>query len=253
LLRKNNIDVVSAPLSAYEVKKHTQSAPYFSANGIKLHTLSQIPESYVHIKYFDLAAQEYEMATHLFKEPIVEATFREIRPFIRDHSFILDCGCGPGYEAISLSEWVPKGEVVAVDLSYEMIRLAYRNAKYHFAKNMAFYQADVHNLPKEFTGRFDIIYCQLSCSYFHSLPVAARNLYNVLDDDGIVFLIEPEPTIMNRISIPFAKAANPFFKQLYKTEDLKSIFISEGFGHFSWKEILPGIGIGIISKFDYAK
>ena len=226
--------------------KHT--SPHLSQKGIRLHLLKDVPPSYFRVKYFDYAAAEYEMATHSFKKNIVSLAFNELIPFIHENNRIMDCGCGPGYEAIALSMKVPAGEVVAVDLSAEMITVACRNAKYNRVKNMCFYQANVHDLPTVLYNRFDIIFCQLNCSYFEDMRQAAQNFYRALDEQGIVFIVEPFPTIANSSAISASKAANPYFERLYAPEDLHAYFAEAGFTGFYWKEILPGIGVNIISK-----
>ena len=67
------------------------SKKHFSAKGIKLNLLKELPQNYERVKYFDLAAGEYEMATHKFKEHIVQETFRLLDPFLSTHCRILEC------------------------------------------------------------------------------------------------------------------------------------------------------------------
>lgn len=220
----------------------------FSKNGIELHMLSAKPGNYDSVKYFDYAAGEYEMATHKFKEHIVQQSFTLLEPFLQPNCTILDCACGTGYEAIALANKVPLGEVVAIDFSEQMIQMACRNAKEHDIKNMRFYQADVAAIPEELLGRFDIVHCQLSCSYFQNMHTVAGNLRSLLRQNGFVWLVEPNADLYNGLSIRATKAANPSFEQLYTKEDLRDIFLDAGFSDFYWKEILPGIGVSIIKK-----
>lgn len=221
---------------------------YFSKNGIVLNSIKELPDNYVRVKYFDYAACEYEMATHEFKKYIVKETFEIIAKYITKDCAILDCACGPGYESILLTSHVPDGEVVALDLSSEMITLAYENAKNKGITNISFFQADIQKLPEPLHDAFDIIFCQLSCSYFENMEIVADSFYSALKDHGIVFLVEPYPNITNKASIGAVKAANPYFDRLYSPEDFKSFFIAAGFNEYFWKEILPAIGLSIIIK-----
>lgn len=210
--------------------------------------MEKIPDDYEKVKYFDYCAEEYEMATHEYKSYIFKKSFEILKKYLSPNIRLLDCACGPGYEAITIAKSVPQDEVVCVDLSQEMITLAYNNAKEHHMTNMTFFQADVQNLPSELFGKFDIVHCQLSCSYFTNLDLFAKNVYMALGKKGFIFLIEPFPNFYNSYSIHYAKAANPFFLRLYTSNELKDTFLRIGFSDFYWKEILPGIGLSIISK-----
>lgn len=224
------------------------SGAHFSKNGIILNSMKELPENYVRVKYFDYAAREYEMATHEFKKYIIKEAFEIIGNYVTKDCAILDCACGPGYESILLTSLVPDGEVVALDFSTEMIRLAYENAKDNWLTNISFFQADIQKLPDPLHDVFDIVFCQLSCSFFEEMERVANSFYSALLDYGIVFLIEPYPNIPNSASTKSAKAANPYFERLYSLEEFKSIFIAAGFNEYFWKEILPGIGMSIIIK-----
>ncbi len=220
----------------------------FSERGIELELLDVTPDDYREVVLWDMIAPEYEMATHRFKMPVTQQAFQLIQPFISENARVLDCACGSGYEAIALSMIAKNGEVIACDLSREMIRMANRNAKQNEVKNMAFYQADARNLPQRFYNRFDVIFCQLSIGYFGSLAVIAEQFSGVLKENGHVFLIDAYPNLVNGLSIDGHKAANPQFERLYDHREIKEIFSVAGFNGFYWKEILPGIGVSMITK-----
>lgn len=224
------------------------SGAYFSTNGIAINLIKELPNNYDRVKYFDYAAGEYEMATHEFKKYILKEAFDIIEKYVTKDCAILDCACGPGYESILLSSYVPEGEVIALDFSTEMITLAYENAKNTGIKNISFFQADIQKLPESLHAVFDIIFCHLSCSYFENMDIVVNSFYSALNDNGIVFLVEPYPNITNKSSINSVKAANPYFTRLYAPEDFERIFMAAKFNEYFWKEILPGIGLSIITK-----
>jgi ubiquinone/menaquinone biosynthesis C-methylase UbiE len=162
---------------------------------------------------------------------------------------IADIGCGPGYETIALSKLVSQKEVCAIDLSTEMIRLAFRNATEQVISNVCFFQADIENeLPTKLYGNFDAIFCQFSFSYFSKHAQVANNFFRLLREKGLVFLIEPDDDVMNRISFLTAKAAVPHLNDYYSRDMFSNLFLSAGFSAFYWQELLPGIGLSIISK-----
>lgn len=219
-----------------------------TANGIVLDLLDQNPEGYERMRWFDMSAEEYEMAAHPFKAPILQEVFKLITPLIHTNARVLECACGPGYEVIRLARMVSSGEVIATDLSEEMIRLACRNAKHERIKNVGFYQRDVLDIDDAWKGAFDIVFCQLSIGYFENTPEMAKTHFNALDDKGMAILIEPNANLTNGMSIDLHKAANPAFRRLYDYSELKEIYLEAGFESFYWKEILPGIGVSIIGK-----
>jgi ubiquinone/menaquinone biosynthesis C-methylase UbiE len=211
--------------------------------------LSRLPDDYSKVSHFDIIAPEYESSVAAFKKPIFEAAYSVIAQLIPKHARIADIGCGPGYETIALSKLVPEKEVCAIDLSTEMIRLAFRNATEQVISNACFYQADIEKeLPKHLYGRMDAIFCQLSFSYFSQHSIIANNFYRLLDERGLVLLIEPDDNVLNRMSLLTAKAAVPHLNDYYSRDKLSQLFQSARFKAFYWQELLPGIGLSIISK-----
>ncbi|MDD2770466.1 MAG: methyltransferase domain-containing protein [Methylococcus sp.] len=66
---------------------------------------------------------------------------------------VLDIGCGDGHITAAIADYVPKGRVVGVDLSPDMIGHA---QAHHHRPNLSFQQADAQSLPfdSEFTAVF---------------------------------------------------------------------------------------------------
>ena len=98
------------------------------------------------------------------------------RPGCRPDARLLDAGCGSGRE-LARSRLVPDGEVVGIDLAAGMVTAAHRAARAHGLDNTAFFQADVGDLPAEFTGAFDLVY---SCLAHHHYPDPAAATSEVL-------------------------------------------------------------------------
>jgi ubiquinone/menaquinone biosynthesis C-methylase UbiE len=234
----------TAPASLQESSSH----PIFSKNGIQLHLLSSIPADYQKIKYFDAVAEEYQMAADSFKKPLLQLLLPIIKKYIAPSSRIADIGCGPGYEAIELSKMAYKNEVVCVDLSAEMIRLAYRNAKEKTISNISFHQFDAEVMPSLFYNKFDGIFCQFSFIYFQNPTKVADNFFQLLKNGGIVFLVHPDKSVANQLSFQSAKAAMPSLVSYYNKEDINAIFSQAGFVGYYWRELVPGIGLSIIQK-----
>jgi len=116
--------------------------------------------------FFDACALRGDMADFAPEDlPKLEALLRlwDIRPGAR----VLEVGCGAGRLTARVAEAVgPTGEVVAMDLSGEMIRLA---AQRGLPENVHFVQGDVRQAPRP-DGWFDCVLC--FCVLPHLQPLA---------------------------------------------------------------------------------
>jgi trans-aconitate 2-methyltransferase len=95
---------------------------------------------------------------------------------------ILDVGCGNGKTTTEIAVRVPKGNVVGVDASAEMINFAmvHRDAALH--SNLQFAVADARHLP--FEEEFDLV---VSFNALHWIPEQAQALQSIrsaLKPDG---------------------------------------------------------------------
>lgn len=95
---------------------------------------------------------------------------------------VLDAGCGTGKLTRILLENLPRGQVVALDLSTNMLRHAQANLRQEFCGHILFVVADLSALP--FSAAFDGI---LSTASFHWVLDHDRlfaNLYAALRSGG---------------------------------------------------------------------
>ena len=72
---------------------------------------------------------------------------------LRGDERVLDAGCGTGKLTRVLLENLPRGQVVAVDLSTNMVRHSQGNLRPEFGNRIAFVAADLAALP--FSCAFD--------------------------------------------------------------------------------------------------
>lgn len=107
---------------------------------------------------------------------------KRIIPFIKEHiemeKKILDVGCGDGYGSYKLDE--AGYEVIAVDISSEMIALAKENRK---QQDISFVQADVITLPFA-DGHFDAVLSINVLEWTENPLVALKELQRVLTTNG---------------------------------------------------------------------
>ena len=98
---------------------------------------------------------------------------------------LLEPGCGTGLITGYIARQVPRGTVVAVDLSPEMLRYA-KGAG--LPKNVSFHLGDVHRFPFNdcfFTG----VICFNCFPHFEDQPQVLKEFYRVLVPGGRLFII----------------------------------------------------------------
>ncbi|HYL15185.1 MAG TPA: class I SAM-dependent methyltransferase [Terriglobales bacterium] len=100
----------------------------------------------------------------------------------RGDELVLDAGCGTGKLTAEVLAKLPRGRVVAVDLSENMLRAASEQLTAKFGERIVFVAADLQDLP--FNQCFDGIF---STAAFHWVPDhdrLFRNLYQSLKPGG---------------------------------------------------------------------
>ncbi|MBV9479901.1 MAG: class I SAM-dependent methyltransferase [Acidobacteria bacterium] len=101
---------------------------------------------------------------------------------LRGDEVLLDGGCGTGKLTGELLTLLPRGRLVAVDLSENMLRKARENVEFRFPARITFVVADLAHLP--FVQAFDGIF---STAAFHWIPDhdrLFRSLYRTLRPGG---------------------------------------------------------------------
>jgi ubiquinone/menaquinone biosynthesis C-methylase UbiE len=232
----------------FPVLKTKKVKTIFDSEKLGLHLLPTLPPSYHWVKYFDIDAPEYDMATGAFRKAIFIEVCKTIRPLIGPNSVLLEACCGTGTEAIHLSEMAVHGKVIAVDLSVEMINLAFQKAKLAQTRNVVFYQQDLLQLPSRWKNQFHVSYCQLSLSYLSSWQHALEQIFEATMTGGIFISVEANDNWYNQAAAPLVKASNPAFQQQIEESKLRAALIKTGFSSLFQKEILPGINLIMASK-----
>lgn len=78
------------------------------------------------------------------------------------HERVVDAGCGSGRLTAALVERLPRGHVVALDRSFNMLLVARTNLRPAFGRRVSFVQASLPDLP--LAGRADVVF---STATFH--------------------------------------------------------------------------------------
>ena len=98
---------------------------------------------------------------------------------------ILDVGCGPGTISTGLARAVPQGEVIAIDVSDDVLSVAREHAAEIGVKNIRFESESIYDLPYE-TGSFDVVYAHQVLQHLARPVAALREALRVLKPGGMI-------------------------------------------------------------------
>jgi ubiquinone/menaquinone biosynthesis C-methylase UbiE len=128
------------------------------------------------------AGERYRAQSAAIGSQVTKAIVNEARivPGLR----VLDIACGSGEPAISIASLLQdSGEVVGIDISPQPLQVARERARRRGLGNIAFLQADVHQLPFP-DGSFDRAVSRFGVMFFSDLPRALCELHRVLKPGG---------------------------------------------------------------------
>jgi ubiquinone/menaquinone biosynthesis C-methylase UbiE len=136
---------------------------------------------------------------------------------------VLDVGTGPGTLPRLLAEIAPNVRVIGIDIERVLLQDARKAVLRNPARDrISFVLADAHALPFR-EGSFEMVASVASLHLLHDRPKAITELYRVLKQDGIAFML-----VGGRQVYPGKMWLLHFFTSRSATY-LKSIFQTAGF------------------------
>jgi ubiquinone/menaquinone biosynthesis C-methylase UbiE len=100
---------------------------------------------------------------------------------------VLDVATGGGHTAIALAKYVK--QVVAIDITPEMLAEAEEASRQQNADNIEFLLEDVHNLHIS-DCRFDIVVSRFAAHHFSDIKKALREMCRVLKPGGKFYILD---------------------------------------------------------------
>lgn len=98
------------------------------------------------------------------------------------HERVLDVGCGTGRLTEKLIERLPRGEVVAIDLSFNMLQTAREYLRPRFGTRVRFAQGDAAALP--IAGRADAVFSTATFHWVLDHPMLFKSLHAAIKPGG---------------------------------------------------------------------
>jgi ubiquinone/menaquinone biosynthesis C-methylase UbiE len=200
------------------------------------------------VEDFDRLAELYELCVRPFSTPIFDEALTVMRTYLAPDARVLDAGCGPGRELRTVARLVPDGEVVGIDLAAGMVKVAHTAARARALDNCAFVQADVGDLPRTFTGAFDLVYSCLAHHHYPDPPAAAAGVLRCLRPGGVYCVVDPGPAWFNALSSPLGRFADPGWIGFKTPHEFRALLRRAGFARVCWVPLLPGFGMAVGQK-----
>ncbi len=172
-------------------------------------------------------ASSYEKATRMVIDTYYRRIAQEIVSGI-NKGIILDLGTGPGYLPIEMAKLAPSIQIIGIDLSRKLIRMALKNAsEAGLSERLTFLRGNSAGLRFE-NACFDMV---TSTGMLHSLkdPVKVlREIYRVLKEGKEAWIYDPSE-VESQIDIQKWKTSltyrDKFFLRVFKLFKLQSASI----------------------------
>lgn len=146
---------------------------------------------------YEAAAANYTAAaTHYW--PIASTLLIE-RLALQPRERVLDVACGPGTSALLAAQAVgPRGSVIAVDYSEQMLRIAKNQARLQELTNIDFHLADMSCLEAKTFGSetsFDVVICVLGVFFVEDMVRQIADLWRLVRPHGRLALTTMGPAV----------------------------------------------------------
>ena len=152
---------------------------------------------------------------------------------------ILDLACGPGIVAEAVAPHVR--EVMGIDATPEMIRLAQERLEQAHLANARFEVAAAEDLPFR-QGRFDQVITRLSFHHFADVPTVLAEIRRVLRPAGRLIaadVVSSEDADEAALHNSLEKLRDPTHVRMFSASELVDLLGSAGFRvvhHESWRQ-----------------
>ena len=183
-------------------------------------------ETLVVAQFGPRAAAYVNSVTHSQGEDLKQlAALLAARPGAR----VLDLGCGGGHAAFAAAPYVK--EVVAYDLSHEMVGAVAAEAKRRGLANIATRQGAVETLPFA-DGEFDLVMTRYSMHHWTDLAAGLKEARRVVKRDGSAVLIDtvsPGKPVLDSFLQAFEMFRDPSHVRNYSVAEYRATLASVGF------------------------
>ena len=201
---------------------------------------------------FDNIAKSYDFLNHTLSFGM-DFYWRKkaIEKLTNKPKMILDVACGTADFAIAASK-LEKAQITAIDISKKMLEIGRKKVEQKgLEKQIKLQLADSENLPFE-SDSFDAITAGFGVRNFENLELGLLEMKRVLDENGIVVILEPsKPKVfpIKQIYSIYFHHILPFFGQLISKDKRAYNYLPESVDAFPENEKF----IEILKKVGFSK
>ncbi len=173
---------------------------------------------------------------------------------------VLDIATGTGEPGLSIALLVNKGQVIATDLSEDMLTIAAKTAKTRCITNFETRMADCCELPFP-DAHFDAVSCRMGFMFFPDMLMAAKEMYRVLKPGGVMatsvwggkdknpWIAVMMTALAKNIELPAPVPGAPGMFRCSKPGLMSSLFQEAGFKEIKEKEINGSVDFGSPERY----
>ena len=163
---------------------------------------------------YNAAADRYDDPANSFWARFGRRTIERLG--LRPGEHVLDVCCGSGASALVAAEKVgPKGSVLGIDLSQNMLELAQAKARSRGLRNVEFHSGDMLDLGLP-ASHFDAVVCVFGIFFVTDMTAAVRSLWNVVRPGGKLAVTTWGPHFFEPATSAFWNAIREVRADLYK-------------------------------------
>jgi trans-aconitate methyltransferase len=135
----------------------------------------------------DTSAKEWDAAAyHRVSTPQTEWGRRLLsRLVVRGDELVVDAGCGSGRLTADLTRMVPRGRVIAIDRSWNMLLTARANLRPEFGSRVTFVRAELPRLP--FEASVDLFFSTATFHWVRDHEMLFAQILRALAAGGTLF------------------------------------------------------------------
>lgn len=151
----------------------------------------------------------------------------------------LEIGSGPGIITQIVARQHPNVEIIANDISPEMIKLSQQDLAEDMKTRIKYKIGDACDINSiKDLGKFDLIYTTFTLHHWENAELAIKNLYSLLDDKGLIYIHD-----LKRVAwLYYVKSQSGFFNSIraaYRPNEMKAMMNRIGIKNFRIKTIFP--------------
>jgi ubiquinone/menaquinone biosynthesis C-methylase UbiE len=166
----------------------------------------------------------------------------------------LEIGSGPGYQTVEIIKRFPGSQVIALEPSPDMIKVATGYSQSQGVSNrLMFVEGAVEdNSLIQGLGTFDLIYSTFSLHHWQEPVKAMRNLYGALKTGGVILIYDFERHWLTYY-LPIRKGVAESIRASYTPKEIVSMLSVIKVKHYHVQRHFPYMSIAIKNGGNHAQ